>query len=126
MRKIKSELSNIFIDIDDTITSDMGKTFINGAIEAIKLISLKVNIFIWSQGGVEYANEIVEIANIKEYVCAVLPKPDLMIDDLSVKDWSGLLKINASNPLGWDKLKILSNQLEGDWIEDNPLLREIK
>lgn len=126
MQKIKSELSNVFIDIDDTITSDMGQTFFSEAIEAIKLISLKVNIFIWSQGGIDYANEIVKKANIEEYVCAVLPKPDLMIDDLSVEAWSGLLKIDKRSPLGWDNLKILNNQLEGYWVEDNPLLRKIK
>lgn len=126
MRKVKSELSNVFIDIDDTITSDMGQTFIDGAIETIKLISFKVNIFIWSQGGMDYAIEIVKKADIEEYVCAVLPKPDLMIDDLSVRDWSGLLKIDKNNPLGWSRLKLLSNQLEGDWIEDTPLLRENK
>lgn len=123
MKPYNKELSAIYIDIDDTLSPDFGETFFNGSIEKIKELSKVVNIVIWSQGGLDYVNEIVEKAGLKEYVCFCLPKPDLIIDDLKFDDFCGHKKITNGH-LDWE-FDIMS-KLEGNWIEDAMTLREIK
>ncbi|WCK57055.1 hypothetical protein PP175_28110 (plasmid) [Aneurinibacillus sp. Ricciae_BoGa-3] len=126
MKTINPNLSNVFIDIDNTITRDLGATFIENALQSIKEISTKANVFIWSQGGLAYALEIVEKAKIQEFVCCVIPKPDLMIDDLSPDKWCGIITIQNKPQTGWQDVQAVMNQLDGDWIEDGFVLRATK
>lgn len=88
MKKIDDEKFTIYIDIDETITFDEGKSFVEKAIFFIKKYSDKANIIIWSQGGYDYANTIVDKANIRDYIVAVLPKPDIIIDDLKFSQFT--------------------------------------
>lgn len=120
MKAYNKDLALIYIDIDDTLSPDFGETFFEGCIDKIKEMSDIVNIAIWSQGGLNYALEIVEKAGIEEYICFCLPKPDLIIDDLNFHKFCGTKKINKGN---WN-FDICKN-LEGDWVEDAPVLREI-
>jgi hypothetical protein len=123
MKDFNPNFSNIFIDIDNTLTRDLGKTFIEGSPEAVKKISEKANVFIWSQGGLHYSFEIIKKAKLEPFICGVLPKPDLMIDDLSVEEWCGMVQIQNTNLAGWEKVDALATKLEGNWIEDGFLLR---
>lgn len=42
------------------------------------------NIVVWSQGGSDHAERAIEALGIEEYVDAILPKPELIVDD---KEW---------------------------------------
>ena len=89
---------NIFIDIDETLTFDEGNTFVEDGINFIKENSNKVNFYIWSQGRLNYAHEIVEKANIENYIVGIIPKPDFIIDDLKFNQFANEFYPN------WEKL----------------------
>lgn len=105
MRAIKDDNLNIYIDIDETLTFDEGKTFVEEGISFIKDKSNKCNIFIWSQGGYSYALDIVKKADISDYIVAVLPKPDIAIDDLDFNSFSNTFRPN------WQKINAILSQL---------------
>jgi hypothetical protein len=106
MKSIDYEKVSIYIDVDETITKDMGQTSIDNSIEIIKRLSDKVNIFIWSQGGHLYSEEICIKFGLNEYVCACLPKPQLCIDDLEIEtQWTNHLYPN------WGSIEKLNNSL---------------
>lgn len=121
MKKYNENLANIFIDIDDTITPDLGDTFFPNSIEKIKELSIKSNIIIWSKGDMEYINEIVKKSGLSDYVSMCIPKPSLIIDDLNFSEFSGHIKIRNGN---WNSEEINSIELESDWFEDGESLRE--
>lgn len=122
MKPINSEWSSIYIDIDDTITPDCGKTFNPYAIRLIKELSKKTNVIIWSHGGFEYAKEIVLVSGLEPYICQALPKPSMMIDDLPPSDWASWANVKQG---GWYHVEELNKELTGDWIEDNSLLQNL-
>ncbi len=47
----------------------------------------KATIIVWSQGGWEWAKQVVEKLELEAYVDAVMTKPQYYIDDLSCKDF---------------------------------------
>ncbi|HBF2930527.1 hypothetical protein NBN67_19265 [Clostridioides difficile] len=112
MKEYKDDLATIYIDVDDTITPDMGNSFFPKAIESIIKLSKKANIIIWSKGGLNYTKEIINKANLVDYIAFCMPKPDLIIDDLSFSDFSYSKMINRGM---WD-LDI--DKLEGNWVND--------
>ena len=120
MKEYNENLSNIFIDIDDTITPDLGETFFPNSIETIKQLSVKANIFLWSKGDMEYIYSILKKSGLTDYVSMCIPKPSLIIDDLNFKDFSGAIQIKNGD---WSSNDIKSIQLESDWFEDGEFLR---
>ena len=119
MKQIDDKLVTIYIDIDDTLTPDLGQSFFAGSIEKIKELSTKANIIIWSHGGLDYVNSIVIKAELLEHICMCMIKPDLIIDDLSFDKFSGHKRINNGS---WD----FELKLEGNWIEDYEQIRDIR
>lgn len=114
MKEVDDNKITIFIDVDDTLTNNYGKTFITDSIETIKDLSNKANIFIWSQGGIEYVKDIVKQARIESFICGMLPKPDIIIDDMPIKTkW-----IRKHLWPVWDMIKEWSNLLTGNWADD--------
>ena len=117
MKKWNDRLSTIYIDIDDTITKDMGKTFIEGALEKIKKFSIIVNIYLWSQGGLEYVIKIATTGDLNDYICGCLPKPDLIVDDLDFNVFCGQMEPD------WNRFSEIMQTLDGDNIDDVEKLR---
>lgn len=57
-------------------------------VDMLKAFKLKGhNIIVWSQGGAEWAGEVVEALGLAPYVDAVMPKPDWYVDDLDINKW---------------------------------------
>ncbi len=44
-------------------------------------------LYLWSSGGAEYAERSAHELGIGECFVAFLPKPDVYVDDQSVRDW---------------------------------------
>lgn len=60
----------------------------------VKLVrALRVHgatLYLWSRGGATYAEEVAKELRIDDCFTAFLPKPDLLLDDASVEDWSAV------------------------------------
>ncbi|MCC0671796.1 MULTISPECIES: hypothetical protein [unclassified Clostridioides] len=112
MKEYKDDLATIYIDVDDTITPNMGDSFFPKALESIIKLSKKANIIIWSKGGLNYTKEIINKANLVDYITFCMPKPDLIIDDLFFPEFSFSKIIKEGI---WD-LDI--DKLEGNWVDD--------
>ena len=108
--------ATFYIDIDQTIIDSKGMAYPN-AIECIKKLSQKVNIFIWSAGGFNYANQIVENFDLTNYICGALPKPDYTIDDLKI-----YTEFSQNIFPNWKFIKSFETMLEGKFAEDVRLL----
>jgi len=109
---------SIFIDVDETITRDCGASAMPNSIECIKRLSDKCNIYIWSQGGANYVQMIVDTFELNEFVCGVLPKPDIIIDDL-IANSQWIKKYFFPN---WQYILEFEKKLTGDYIDDGDLL----
>lgn len=120
MKTFNKEIASVFIDIDDTITKDFGITSIDNSIKAINKLSKHTNIYIWSQGGVPYSIEIVKKFELEDCICGIIPKPDIIIDDLTFKEWG-----NEVLPI-WENISNIADTLIGDWVEDSGFLKSIK
>ena len=117
MKIPNDNLVTIFIDIDGTIMDNNGILF-NGAIECIQNLSKKVNIYIWSAGGFNYALDTINNLKLDNYVCGALPKPDYTIDDLNIKTDFG-----QNIYPDWGFIKEFEKHLEGQFNQDTNLLK---
>lgn len=116
MKLINDNLGTVYIDIDETITSDLGETFIAGSIEFIKEFSETINIILWSGGGGDYVMEVALKAGILNNVCACLPKPNMYIDDLNITNWASFRLPH------WGKLTEIFKNLNGNFVDDSDVL----
>ncbi len=46
--------------------------------------------YVWSKTGKSWAQAVVEKLGIEEYVVGTLSKPDFLLDDRDVNQWSGI------------------------------------
>jgi len=46
------------------------------------------SLFLWSRGGAEYARQTAVLLGIDPSISAFLPKPDVIIDNVEVREWS--------------------------------------
>lgn len=120
MKVWNKNLSTLYVDIDDTITKDMGSSFIKNSLEQLKKHSDTVNIFLWSQGGLDYVLEIAEKSGLTGFICGCLPKPDMIVDDLSFDVFCGQIEPD------WDRFSSIMGTLDGDHIDDVEELRTQK
>jgi phosphoserine phosphatase len=80
----------IYVDIDDTLVRSFGSKRIpmTEMVELIpKLKEHGATLFCWSSGGAAYAQRSAEELGIAECFTAFLPKPQLLLDDVSIHDW---------------------------------------
>jgi hydroxymethylpyrimidine pyrophosphatase-like HAD family hydrolase len=65
-------------------------------IELLKLTCQRDRqIIVWSQRGYKWAEAVVKVLKLEEYVDAILTKPIAYVDDLAVEDWMvGRIYIN--------------------------------
>lgn len=95
------DVRTCYVDCDDTlimwdadIHDPLAKVIevVNGNLvvyfhkEHIQLIknlhAIGWNIVVWSQGGSDHAEKVVQACNLQNYVHAILPKPENYLDDL--------------------------------------------
>ncbi len=81
---------SIFVDVDDTFMRSFGskRLPIDATVLAIKqLVSAGVQLFCWSSGGADYARQSAAEAGVEGCFSAFLPKPDALIDDVTLSKW---------------------------------------
>lgn len=72
---------NIFVDVDLTLVDAFGRP-LQGAAEGVRrLRQAGCHLFLWSTGGGEYAESVAHRLGIHDCFGALLPKPDIAIDD---------------------------------------------
>ena len=72
----------IYCDVDDTLIDhhDIAKPHIVRFLHDAK--ARGCTLFLWSQGGADYAQQHAARLGIEELFSAFLPKPDIAVDDL--------------------------------------------
>ena len=88
-----------YVDIDDTLVrTSGGKTFpIPRTVAWIKTIDISQNkIYLWSRGGGDYAKATAIKLGIEMLVAGFLPKPDVMVDDQSLMEWTHMKTVHPN------------------------------
>ena len=83
----------ILVDVDDTLVRSFGSKRIpmSGMVTRIReLHEAGATLYLWSSGGAEYCRETAQELGISECFVAFLPKPELLIDDVSPSEWKQL------------------------------------
>lgn len=87
-----------FVDVDDTLVRSFGAKRIPMAKSVDFVRKLKAAgalLYCWSSGGAEYARATAEELELVECFEAFLPKPQLLLDDISIGHWN-LLEIHPN------------------------------
>ncbi len=109
----------LYCDVDETLInhSDTGKLTIidpytgkkirvnpnKEHIHILKKATIKgYSIIVWSFGGVLWAAAAIKALELEPYVSAVLPKPNLIMDDVPWEAWN---PHNVHQNINWSKLK---------------------
>ena len=93
----------IFVDVDDTLIRTSGTKRIPRPDVIEKIRQLKQaghELFLWSSGGAEYAQEVANQFDIADVFTTFLPKPEIAIDDVAIQDWTHLRQIHPNELLG--------------------------
>jgi predicted HAD superfamily phosphohydrolase YqeG len=80
----------IYVDVDDTLVRSIGSKRIPmpRVVERVRNLHQDgATLYLWSNGGADYARESAEELGISGLFTAFLPKPTLIIDDQPVSDW---------------------------------------
>lgn len=80
----------VYIDVDDTLIRTEGGTRkpIAGTVALVKRLRGEgAQLFCWSAGGSEYAREVATELGIADAFTALLPKPEVIVDDMALPDW---------------------------------------
>jgi hypothetical protein len=100
----------IFVDIDDTLVRSFGSKRIPMS-EMVALIpKLKergATLYCWSSGGAAYARSTAEELAIADCFTAFLPKPQLLIDDVSIAEWN-LVELHPNECRGLSAAELLA------------------
>ena len=89
----------IYIDVDETFVRNYvaKRIAIPSVIKHIKKLKGDgATLYCWSSGGAEYAKASAEEFGIVECFVGFLPKPQVMIDDMSFSQWRNLLQIHPN------------------------------
>lgn len=80
----------VFVDIDDTLVRSFGSTRMpmNMPIALVRdLKNAGARLYCWSSGGADYARTAAEEVGLADCFIAFLPKPQVLIDDMSIAAW---------------------------------------
>jgi len=83
----------VFVDVDDTLVRTAGTKRIpmpKTIARVRQLVSEGATLYLWSRGGADYAKQTAEELGITECFVAFLPKPNVLLDDQLITEWSGL------------------------------------
>jgi predicted HAD superfamily phosphohydrolase YqeG len=109
---LKDDNQTVFFDVDETLVHWYPKDIdlaIDGhpmqimrkTVQYLKECKLKgMNVIVWSQGGGEWAAEVVEALELNSYVDVCISKPHVYVDDLGQFLWMGKwIKVNENGDL---------------------------
>jgi phosphoserine phosphatase len=88
--QMNSQSRIVYIDIDDTLVRSFGSKRIPMTDMVALVPQLKAHgatLYCWSSGGAAYAQKSAEELGIADCFVAFLPKPQLLIDDVSIAKW---------------------------------------
>jgi phosphoglycolate phosphatase-like HAD superfamily hydrolase len=72
---------NVFVDVDLTLVDHNGR-LIEGAETALRSLKRRgCHLYLWSNGGAQYARAVAERHKLSDLFEAFVPKPDVLIDD---------------------------------------------
>lgn len=80
----------IYIDVDDTLIRSVGtkRIPIPSVIAKIRALHEEgASLYLWSSGGAEYARASAAELNLEHCFTAILPIPDIYLDDQPVNEW---------------------------------------
>ncbi|MEM6325807.1 MAG: hydrolase [Bacteroidota bacterium] len=89
----------IYVDVDDTFVRSASNSRIPmpEVLNAIRRLDAEgAELYCWSSGGAEYARASAEEFGVAACFVAFLPKPHVMLDDVSVNEWKRLLHVHPS------------------------------
>jgi cation transport ATPase len=81
----------VYVDIDDTLVRSFGSKRIPLSDMVALVPKLKehgATLYCWSSGGAAYARTTAEELGIADCFAGFLPKPQLLIDDVSIAKWN--------------------------------------
>jgi len=88
-----------YIDVDDTLVRSVGSKRIPivAAVRHVKALKEEGwELYCWSSGGAVYSRTSAKELGIEDCFAGFLPKPDLMLDDLSPQSWRGFRVIHPA------------------------------
>jgi len=86
-----------YIDVDDTLVRSVGvkRIPIMSVVRHVKRLKQEGwQLYCWSSGGGDYARDVAQELGIADCFIGFLPKPDVMIDDVSPESWTFLRVIH--------------------------------
>ena len=89
-----------YVDVDDTLVRSVGSTRIPISHVIKKVTELKergVIMYCWSSGGEDYARASAKEFGIEDCFAAFLPKPNILLDDQRIEDWTYLSQIHPNS-----------------------------
>ena len=90
----------VYVDVDDTFVRSASSKRIPLP-EAIRHVrTLKEQgavLYCWSSGGADYARQSAEEFHIADCFEAFLPKPNVLLDDMSLIDWPRFMTIHPGS-----------------------------
>jgi phosphoserine phosphatase len=89
----------VYVDVDDTFVRSAGTKRIpmRRTLEHVRALKQSgATLYCWSAGGAEYARKSAQEFGLGDCFEAYLPKPNVMIDDQSVAEWSLCLEIHPA------------------------------
>lgn len=89
----------VYVDVDDTFVRSHGKSRIPipAVIKHIRALKSEgADLYCWSSGGAEYAQNSAEEFEIGDCFLGFLPKPDIAIDDLSFSNWKNMVEVHPN------------------------------
>ena len=88
-----------YIDVDDTLVRSVGTKRIPMVGTIAHVRKMKEDgwiLYCWSSGGGDYAKDSAKELGIEECFMGFLPKPEVMIDDVSPEKWRTLTVIHPA------------------------------
>lgn len=89
----------VYVDVDETFVRNYGKKRIPmpHVINHIKELKRQNTVmYCWSSGGADYAKASAEEFNIAHCFEGFLPKPEVMLDDLSFSQWHNFVEFHPN------------------------------
>lgn len=87
----------VYVDIDDTLIRSFGSKRIPMPAVVRHVRDLReqgAQLFAWSSGGADYAQQSAQELGIADCFMAFLPKPNVLLDDQKVSEWRRLTQVH--------------------------------
>lgn len=89
----------IYVDVEGTLINSVGNKAvpIDAVINHVReLYEHGALLYCWSSAGAEFAKQTATKVGLEACFQAFLPKPNVLIDDISIENWRKLLQIHPS------------------------------